>query len=274
MSQDFSKRNLQNSSSINQNPSVTDFSTGEGLVCTDADQEELNKFYDEIKKFQDKLDEPTFVFENVVNPSVVDAWRKALVACNYSLEDVPTLLADLNSNDENTSTVAYDVLLEMGSLATPALIAAFRDNDENVRFQAKNFIVKEIGLNSKYLPVLAEALEDNNANVRHLAISALNGTLDSTFANDEMSIVVHPLIEALKDKDENIRSLAADTLWKIGEKAIPALTEASHSEDESIRQQIVNILRRIDREPRIITLPAKVRFWINAVWKHFANQRG
>lgn len=142
MPQENSSQNTPKLSFTPKNVTDANLSDEVVLVCTDTEREEINKFYEQIDQVLDKLDDPCFKFDKAYDDSIIKTWRKALVACNYSLEDILTLLEDLDSNDETTRQVADAVLLEMGSKAIPALTEASKNEDENIRQLATEVIKK------------------------------------------------------------------------------------------------------------------------------------
>jgi len=102
------------------------------------------------------------------------------------------------------------------------------------------------------VPSLIEAVSDDDAPLRRLAITALS-TIDP---NDER--VVAALINATKDKDRNVCIQAVNVLGSVRRhrnRTIPALIEAMKNEDLRVRQNAIRVLGNITRDPKVLLPP-------------------
>lgn len=135
-----------------------------------------------------------------------------------------------------------------GQLSVDSLIAALKDDPSpNIRMNA----AKELGKMKDKLAVepLCETLEDKSLSVRIQVIYAL-GALGET---DDRAIEC--LITAFKDKD--IGYIAGDSLARMGEPAVKALTEAL--KDPEIKERVVDLLGSIGKRATPSGEPVKAR---------------
>ncbi|MCC5601298.1 HEAT repeat domain-containing protein [Nostoc favosum] len=257
---------------------VLDKNNEETLKCTDAERRKINEFNQEIDKFQDILDDEEFTY----NPTEekyekLAAWREALVACNYSLNDVPTLLANLSSKNKNTRAVAEDVFIEMDLKALPALLAALKKDDTTIRNNAIEVLTSyemSIG-DERYTKSLANALKEDNQNFRISVLSIIITNLENCRrgeVNDE--ILFYSIAENLDNKNPKIRTLAATILYN-SEYSEKILDNYKNSPDQNTRQRAAEIIKKIEQEPKIavgISCPSRIRDFRTALLKYFANQ--
>jgi len=147
-------------------------------------------------------------------------------------------------------------------VAIPALVAEF---ETEAASDAESALI-EIGTSA--IPVLIEAMDSPNADVRSSAISALgwmgrkaeraiphlvatlpDHRVETSMALDRIGAPAIPvLIEALDDPNAGVRSGAALSLYIMGPKASPAvqaLTAALQDEDCEVRWWAGSALRRI-----------------------------
>jgi HEAT repeat protein len=133
-------------------------------------------------------------------------------------------------------------LQQLGSIgsaaadAVPALAEALKDQNAEVRQSAADALGRIGPAAADAVPVLVEALKDQNAHVRRSAAKALRGIGPAA---------VPALAEALKDQDAEVRQSAADALGGIGPAAVPALAEALKDQDTDVRHSAADALRRI-----------------------------
>lgn len=145
-------------------------------------------------------------------------------------------LINIADNDLNQSTPEVKAVI-------PAVIAALKDNDTEVRLTATNAF-SSISSDGKLIPelkaaipVLLEKLKDKDEEVRSNATHALRniGSTDTAF-------IVPLLVKALKDKDATVRVNAARIsrfifLWRRTDKEVaslvPALIEALKKDKEA-----------------------------------------
>jgi HEAT repeat protein len=114
-----------------------------------------------------------------------------------------------------------NALVQIGSIAVPALLNALRHKDRDVS-SAAVIALKMIG--SPAIPSLLKALHHEDATVRRLAIKALTSYENANAALPE-------LLSALHDKDSEIRSLAIFALCESkNEAAVAGLIEVLDTE--------------------------------------------
>lgn len=164
---------------------------------------------------------------------------------------VPALIAALRDEDAQVRSSAAFALGRMGdeglSIAVAALTAALRDEDTQVRRSAA-YTLKSIGSPSApALPALIEALQDEDKWVRVYTGFALGEI------GEPAAPAVPQLITALQNQDADIRYSAAFALGKIGLKAapaVPALTQALQAPETVVREYAALALGRIGEPAR------------------------
>ena len=149
---------------------------------------------------------------------------------------VPALIGDLNDGDRYVRERVDETLRRIGEPAVPALIEALKDED------SVNGAIRTLGkigpVTEEVLPALIDTLKDEDEGVRRMAISALEEI------GPDAKDAVPALIKALKDENPINGAIAASTLGKIGEPAVPDLIEAL--KDKRISQDITRILLYIE----------------------------
>ncbi len=253
----------------------------ETLKCTDAERRKINEFNQEIYKFQHILELDDEEFTGSVTEEEKEklaAWREALVACNYSLNDVPTLLANLSSQNENTRAVAKDVLTEMALKALPAaFLAALKNNDITIRNNAIEVLTSyEIYTHDeRYTKSLANALKEDNQSFRIFVLSIIITNLEINRGEVNDEILFDSIAENLDNKNPKIRTLAATILYN-SEYSKKILDNYKNSPDQNTRQRAAEIIKKIEQEPKIAIERGPRRLKIvafrTALLKYFANQ--
>ena len=143
----------------------------------------------------------------------------------------------------------------------------FQSDDWQVRYAALERYVSE----PEGIPLLAEALRDENASIRRLAVvylgdlrspatlpllfealkdrsSSVRRTAGDTLSDMGDPAAIGPMIEALKDKNKLVRWRAARFLYEAGdESAVEALEEAAKDSEFEIQLQAQIALERIKR---------------------------
>ncbi|MCR2806120.1 conserved virulence factor C family protein [Paenibacillus soyae] len=143
----------------------------------------------------------------------------------------------------------------------------FQSDDWQVRYAALERYVSE----PEGIPLLAEALRDENASIRRLAVvylgdlrspeslpllfealkdksSSVRRTAGDTLSDMGDPAAIGPMIEALKDKNKLVRWRAARFLYEAGdESAVDALEEAAKDSEFEIQLQAQIALERIKR---------------------------
>lgn len=180
------------------------------------------------------LDEIASAFDRRAVPP--DVLTRALVG--QGAEAVPALLPRMQSRSGVVRKIAVEVLAcapESDPRVRGALLSALEDRDAEVRAAA----AKAIGHvnDTSAVALLAKSLSDPVWFVRLQAARAL-GTLARQRA-------LRPLVSALTDESWQVRAAAADALRRLGEPAVPALTECLFtSRDRYVKEQVVEELQR------------------------------
>jgi hypothetical protein len=254
---------------------VLDKNNEETLKCTDAERRKINEFNQEINKFQDILDDEEFT-DSLTEEKYekLATWREALVACNYSLNDVPTLLANLSSKNENTRAVAKDVFIEMNLKALPALLAALKNNDITIRNNAIEVLASDemsIG-DERYTKSLANALKEDDQNFRISVLSIIITNIEECRGGVDDEILFYSIAENLDNKNQKIRTLAATILYNDRHSK---LDDYKNSSDQNTRQRAAEIMKKIEQEPKIavgITCHLRIEAFRTTLLKYFANK--
>ena len=159
-----------------------------------------------------------------------------------------------NVNVEKAVTTAVDRVTTSWGLAaqqnrapadpkiTAALTAALRDENEEVRQQALNTLVRM----RAPIPadIFASMLKDKSSDVRKQAVYALGQQRDPKNAN--------LVAEALKDSDADVRKQAAYALGQLRDnRAVDPLIAALKDADPEVRQQAAHGLGQL-RDPRAV----------------------
>ncbi len=147
----------------------------------------------------------------------------------------------------------FNALVGCDSKAVPALIKALENEDVNFRI-ITIAALGEIGSKATpAVPVLNGLLKDTRENIRIVVVYAL----EQIIGKDAVSAAI---IAVLKDPDSNIRAAAADTLGQIGtdaEFAVPYLTTALKDPYSRVRLAATNALKKIKQAALISELNKK-----------------
>ncbi len=166
--------------------------------------------------------------------------KAALKACGIlgarAAEAVPDVAALLH--DPNYTAEAALALSFMGSAAVAPLREASGVEEANVRREAMRSLGKlreRASIDPQLvIPQLLHALDDEDASVRHVAVTYLGIVRDSP--GEE----VPGLIKALDDEEAEVRQAAAVALGQYGalaEPAVPALRKAAKDPDEDVQRE-------------------------------------
>ena len=166
---------------------------------------------------------------------------------------MPALIAALKDQNANVRGGAAEALGRIrpeAKEAVPALIVALKDQNENARSAAAEALGR-IGPEAKeaapalIAAALIAALKDQYANVRSAAAEALGRI------RPETDDAVPALIAALKDQYTNVRSAAAEALGKMrleAKEAAPVLIAALKDQNANVRSAAAEALGRIGPE--------------------------
>jgi HEAT repeat protein len=166
----------------------------------------------------------------------------SLAACGRREEkpDIPKLLNELKSPQDEVRGRAGIALASVGEPAAVPLTELLRDPDPRVRLLGAQTLWT-LGPRAKaVVPQLAEALKDESAPVRMNAAMALEAI------GFPAAPAVPGLIALLRDPDWSVRQHAAQALGAIGpdaRAAVPALTKAA--KDDFTRDAATRALQKI-----------------------------
>jgi HEAT repeat protein len=175
------------------------------------------------------------------DPTADSGKRKAaLKACAIlgprAVEAIPEISSALQ--DPDYTAEAALALSFMGSPAVAPLREAVKSDEPAVRREALRSLGKvreRASIDPQIvIPLLLDALDDEDASVRHIAVTYLG------IVRDNPQKEVPGLIEALKDEDSEVRQAAAGALAAYGslaEPAIPALKKAATDPDEDVQRE-------------------------------------
>jgi len=177
---------------------------------------------------------------------------------NYQKWTEPlTMMLNLVEDEDQAVRVVYFALevdfelgLRLAGVAKPtaalrALAQALQDENYDVRRSAVKALGK-IG-SDVAIPALIQALQDENYNVRRSAVKAL-GKIGS-------DVAIPALIQALQDEKHNVRRSAAEALGKIGsETAIQALIQVLQDENYNVRRSATEALGKIGSDAAVPAL--------------------
>lgn len=153
-------------------------------------------------------------------------------------EAAAPLAKQMRLKDAEIANQAARSLAQLGAGAVPEVLKALEDPSATVRNRALltlGTMGREAG--KAALPV-GQLLKHEDAQVRFLAALVLGAM------HEEARPAAAMLEQALLDSDPQVRFVAADSLFQIGQEAVPHLLEALQSEDPAIRFNALNALGR------------------------------
>ena len=181
--------------------------------------------------------------------SIITLLSQALQDRNHKVR-----LKAVSALQDATSFLAGEKSLSYRELLVPKLIQALQDINPAVRIKASSFLedtvtINEIVSNShletriygrilqslvKELPILTEALKDDNSQVRLSVVKILREI------EEEATPAVPQIIRLLKDENSKVRESAAHALGKIEKKtesasSVPRLAETLKDENPKVR---------------------------------------
>ena len=182
------------------------------------------------------------------------------------LSSVPDLVAALRDDDEDVRVKAARALGSFDSGADSHLLDALDRSSGRVRSQ----LVLALGQLKapESVPMLIELMEDADQQVRYDACSALQGM--------KVSQAVPTFIAALRDSDSGVRKVSAVALGEMGDRqAVPALIAALEDWDRRVRLEVVGALGQLgDREavPALLSVVRNPR-GVRPQWVGYALAR-
>ena len=164
--------------------------------------------------------------------------------------DIKQHIQQLNQFD--AANVNFNALVACNSKAVPALIKALENQDEKFLIIAITAL-GEIGTKAApAVPVLTKFLEDASIDVQIIGLHALR-----QIGQDP----IPPLIEALKSKNLTVRYKAAQTLGNFGiaaKDSVPDLETALKDTSPIVSYAASNALRKINSAIREINIAIKI----------------
>jgi beta-lactamase regulating signal transducer with metallopeptidase domain len=147
------------------------------------------------------------------------------------------LTAALKDENQEVRQQALNTLVRMRAPIPPEVFSSMlKDKSSEVRHQAVFALGQQRDV--KYVGVIVDALKDSDAEVRQQAAHALGQIRDRS--------AVDPLITALKDTNPEVRQQAAHALGQIRDaRAADALIAALKDTNPDVRQQAVHALGQI-----------------------------
>ena len=147
------------------------------------------------------------------------------------------LTAALKDEDEDVRRQALNTLVRMRAPLPPDVVAGMlKDKSPDMRRQAVFALGQQ--RDPKNVGLLNQALKDENADVRQQAVFALGQLRDPSS--------IDPLMAALKDADPDVRKQAAFSLGQLRDaRAVDALIAALKDPNADVRQQAVHALGQI-----------------------------
>ena len=169
-------------------------------------------------------------------------------------EAVPALVNALINPDSQIQVYASATLMKIGPDATPALVAALKDENAAVR----KLVIGALNRNSAVavsLPAMVGALADADVEVRRAAAKTLIPEMGGWPVYPTMGVpperakaladATPVLVKALADNDAQVRASVAAALWQCGPKAevvVPALTKLLTDSEVVVQEQAAKAL--------------------------------
>ncbi len=156
---------------------------------------------------------------------------------------LPPLRHAFDDRDAETRLAVIRVLGQIGPAAVPVLAAATSHDDPGVRRQAV-WSLARIGppSASTAVPHLVRALRDVDLKVRLGAIWALGAI------GPEASIAVPALVECFADRHRLVCRFTRWALRRTATGVLPALTDLFHHSEPEIREEVAQLLDRMEPE--------------------------
>ena len=233
------------------------------------------------KDAKDAVPALVLVLKTDKDPGVRSSAARALGAIGSEARiAVPDLVAALSEPDERLSAAAVDALVQIGKDAVPALIATLSSENRKTRLYAA-IILGEIGSDAKAAnstllklfgskdegirstaalalakigpesDVVAKALSPTLIKLFDIPDKDLQANVLSALGNLGVSSgnIVPALIANLGNgESSSIRYAAADSLIKIGRRAVPALIAALNHKSKIVSDSAAVVLGRIGRD--------------------------
>ncbi len=149
-----------------------------------------------------------------------------------AVPELEALLAALTSADEQRAEAAVSPLVALGESALLPLLKMLDSADPDHRWWALRALATFDDDRARV--ALTRALQDPAPAVRQCAALGLR--------HRPSPQAIPALVAALADRDRLLARLAGDALGALGERALPALSEAARNEDPAVRIEAVRAL--------------------------------
>lgn len=146
------------------------------------------------------------------------------------------------------------------SPAVSTLIKQLKDKDEAVRLKAAKELGKMKEKAKEAIPALKAALKDDDEDVRSVAKKSLEAIENASQDKDKPTDKLEAIIKDLKSKDNKVRLTALDRLGEMGEDAKPAGAAIVEfgilSKSVKVRDGAIAVFAKIDPEiqKEVVTL--------------------
>lgn len=128
----------------------------------------------------------------------------------------------------------------------PILIEALKDQDRAVRSQAAEALAGIGPAARAAIPALIESIEDRNPDVSRYATYALSRV------GGKSPAIIPGLIKLLKHPDGGVREVATEALVNVGAPAVPPLVKVLMGQDSALRVKSYYALLSIENVPALI----------------------
>ncbi len=149
----------------------------------------------------------------------------------------------LDKGGDNTQELAVGILGRMGDPALPFLESIFRERGKQ---RIRECAARCIAMNGE-IRILAEALDDDEQELRSAAVWGLHGALlQLCEPGGQLRADCKPMLslmrEALGNSSPTVRCLALETLGLYGELTTDSITRALQDQDAAVRREAVHAL--------------------------------
>ena len=156
-------------------------------------------------------------------------------------------LRDPNATVRKNAASALDIYESKGTKALSALIAALKDPDRDVRFEVVDAITSMGTWAKDALPPLAEVIrKDTDAGIRRNAVRALE------WIDPEGRSIVPVLLEALRDQDAEVREMSLGVMASTRPFPVhavaPAQAALASETNDRVKRALQLIIERGERE--------------------------
>lgn len=196
-------------------------------------------FTDQARPPWDKLIRRLWEIQGEQQPHTVAVARDAPAA-------VKSAVAALDSHNADERRSALKTLAQMNHPAAyAALVGAVQHTMRDVRVDAGFMLAKQTNYKDPAaVPGLLDALNDEDPRLRTAACKSLGDIAHPSAVPDLLRVLI-------KEGDNDIRWQATGALGKIGEAAVPGLTEALKDDDWKVRRSAAEALWAM-REPSAV----------------------